>query len=302
MSEQEATPVAEVMKSNAVPSVKPADPNPEELTRNAASESEGEGADDHDEAEEQDESATSAGDDAPAHPKKNKGVGKRINELTREKYEERRAREAAEAELADLRAKLANQGRDTATGNPQPTLDQFDYDYEAFNEALSDWKAEQKLAQRSQAESQRQQQEAAKAKQAAAQKMIAEYQEQDPDGWQEAISAPINYTPAMLDALGDSDRAPEIAVYLARHLDEADRISRMPPAAAIRALVRIESGLEDKPAKPTPREIPKKLTNTPPPPRTLTSGTGSPKINLDDPKISPEARIAAWRAQRQSSR
>jgi hypothetical protein len=301
MSEQvEATPVAEVMKSQAVPSVKPADPNPGELVANQSQDESAD--DDHDEAEEQDESATSAGEDAPAHAKKNKGVGKRINELTREKYEERRAREAAESELAELRAKLANQGRNTDNGAPQPTLDQFDYDYEKFNDALSDWKAEQKLAQRSRDEQQRQQQEAAKAKQAAAQKMIAEYQEHDPDGWQEAISAPINYTPAMLDALGDSDRAPEIAVYLARNLDEADKISRMPPAAAIRALVRIESGLEDKPA-PKPRvEIPRKLTNTPPPPKTLTSGSGSPKINLDDPNISPEARIAAWRANRQSSR
>lgn len=207
------------------------------------------------------EAETHSGDD-PTAPRKNKGVGKRINELTREKHEERRRAEYAEQVARELQQQLAAvQKAPAKVSTGKPTLEQFDYDQEAYFEALADWKAQERLTEfRASIESdQRAKQQAER--QTEFQKRIAELEKDVPGAWQEVISAPISTTETMLEVIGDSKIGPRIAYYLTQNLDEADEISRMTPARQAAALGRIEERLQAKP-KPAPKTV----TNAPAPP------------------------------------
>lgn len=282
--------VVEELKSSAVPSVMPErQPKPEQEVTAEVVETETE----TEEAAE--ESATSEDD---AHPKKNKGVGKRINELTKEKHEALRRAEALERERDELRAKLQKPEQAHAKPEGKPTLEQFDYDYEAYTDALSEWKIDQKLSERDQKAKQQAEQSKIEEQSKTVQSRIDAYAAKDPEGWKEALTAPINYTPAMVELLRESEVGPEIGVYLARNLDEAEQISQMSPVAAARAIGRIEAKLESAPAPAKPKvDPPKKLTQTPPPAKTLTGGAVAIK-DIDAPGITPEQRIAIWRANR----
>lgn len=279
------------MKSSAVPSVMP-DRQPEPKQEVKAEEVEKET-----ETEEAAEESATSEDDAQ-HPKKNKGVGKRINELTKEKHEALRRAEALERERDELRAKLQKPEQAPAKHEGRPKLEDFDYDYEAHAEALAEWKVEQKLAERDTKVKQEQEQSKVDEQSKTVQTRIDAYKAKDPEGWNEALTAPINYTPAMLESLRDSEIGPEIGVYLARNLDEAEQISRMSPVAAARAMGRIEAKLESAQAKAeTKVDPPKKLTQTPPPAKTL-SGAAVAIKDIDAPGITTEQRIAIWRANR----
>lgn len=61
----------------------------------------------------------------------------------------------------------------------------------------------------------------------------ATFAESQPDYYDKAYTAPINYSPAMLDFISTSDKGPEIAYYLADHLDEAKAIEAQPPNLSI---------------------------------------------------------------------
>lgn len=206
------------------------------------------------------DSAPSDGSDAPAQ-RQNKGVGKRINELTREKYEERRAREAAERELAELKAKL-NQGGDAqpaqASPDGKPRIEDFGYDFAAHAEAVAEWKYR----------SMREQEQSQAAQKQASDAFQERIKQVDPDEWREAVSAPVNYTDAMLEVIKESEIGPKVAIYLARNLDEADQISRMSDFHAAAALGRIEAKLAAPVPVPTPTP-PKSVTRAPAPAPTV---------------------------------
>jgi hypothetical protein len=241
------------------------------------------------------EAATSdAGADPTARPRKKPGVHQRIAELTREKHEERRARERIEQELAQLRQQAQPPAATQATpGRPMP--EQFNdwNDYEAardtwlLTQAKQQWAAEQK-----QAETLKQQQE----RQRKFQERIAAFEREVPGAWQEAVSAPITTTPAMLEVIAESEVGPRIAHYLATHLDEAYAISQQGPYAQAAALGRIEAELKRPPAAPPiPRNT---VTRAPAPAPVVSSPTASGSTALKG----VEDHIAAVRAQRNASR
>lgn len=58
-------------------------------------------------------------------------------------------------------------------------------------------------------------------------------------------------------AIMESDIGPSIAYYLAKNQDEAERISRLSPTAAIRAIGKIEAKLESAEQKPAASSAPK---------------------------------------------
>lgn len=281
-----AAPAADELKSKAVPSiVSTASPSAPQAPAAGQIDDEGEAEDD------EEASAASDGDGAPERQRKHKGVGKRINELTREKYEAIRRAEAAETRIAQMEQATAK-GQPAAAESGRPKREDFDFDEDAYLEALADWKVDQKLAKGVNATQQPTQP-------SAAQTRITTFAEKNPEAWQEAITAPVNYTEPMLAALAESEHIAELGVYLARHLDEADAISKMSAAGAIKAIARIEATFGQQPAasvgQPARVDPPKKLTNTPPPPRTLQGAAPSIK-SIDD--MSTEERIAHWKAKR----
>ena len=222
---------------NAAPAEKP-DPATEEVEEQEEPE----------EQEETEESAPSDGDDAPA-PRQNKGVGKRINELTREKYEALREAEQLRRELEAVR----NPQQPPAQAADRPTLEQFDFDQERYLEALTDYRITQKENEAKQAQAREAAQQQAVTFKERESAFVAEH----PDYYDVAYTAPINYSEAMLEAIRESDVAPAIAYHLAQNLDTAAEISRMSPFGAAKAIGRIEAQLS-APASPSqPRTVPK---------------------------------------------
>jgi hypothetical protein len=224
-------------------------------------------------SEESEESAASDGEDAPAQ-RQNKGVGKRINELTREKYEALRRAEAAERRAQELEAKSNPQHKDRAEpgqGDGKPKIEDFNFDHEAYVEALTDWRFNQKLAERENyaKEQQRHAQDQERAQQF--HERLSAYQTANPGKWEAATQAPVNFTPPMLEVIATSDIGPQIAVYLTENLDRADEISRMTPIAAAAALGRLEASMAAPKASATPPK-PTSVTKAPPPPSTVGGG------------------------------
>jgi hypothetical protein len=230
---------------------------------------------DHDDEDE--ESASSDNGADPTAPRKNKGVGKRINELTREKHEERRRAETAQAEANYWReiAQKAQPQAQAAQATPsqgKPTLEQYGNDWNAYEEARDQWVIEQAhqsfAKQHQQAEEVRQQQ----ARQAKFQERLAAFEKEVPGGWQQAVSSPVETTPVMLEAIAESDIGPKLGYYLSQHLDEALTISRLPPMQQAVAMGRIEARLLSAPPPP-PRPT---VTRAPPPPPAVSGANAVP--------------------------
>jgi hypothetical protein len=190
------------------------------------------------------------GDDTAEKPKKT-GFQKRIDELTREKYE---AQAQAKFFAEQLKSKETSQPATPANAAPAvaPKADDFDT-YEEFIDALSDWKVDQKLAAReaatqakaadnSKAEAQRVQATSMQAR-------IAEGRDKYDDFDHVALNQAIPITQDMALAVADSEVGADLAYYLGSHLDEAARISQMTPSAQYRAIGKLEAKLESRPVQ-----------------------------------------------------
>lgn len=204
----------------------------------------------------------------------------RINKITAQKYEEKRAREEAERRAAELEAML-NQQKQEAPLSP-PTLDQFDYDEAQFNQAMSRY--QQELVQREvQRTLQSQQQEAAK--QAELQRIQAmeldfldkakAFQERNKD-FAQTVSALPQLPDDTYKAILQSEKAPEMAYYLGKHLDVADRLIGMSPVEVGRELYRIESMFQGQ--KP-------QASRAPAPPPSVGGGSGATDFDHTDTSI-----------------
>ena len=239
----------------------------DEQGNDAATGEEGQQADQLDDSG---DSAASDGEGAPAQ-RQNKGVGKRINELTREKYEAIRRAEAAEQRAKALEEKSQAGAAKQGGQGEKPKFEDFDFDHDAYVEALAEWRVKQTLAERDTSEAERAQQNKAQEQSQQFQGRLAAYQTANPGKWEAAIQAPVNFTPPMLEVIGTSDIGPQIAVYLTDNLDRAHEISLMTPYAAAAALGRLEASMSAARTATPPK--PTTVTKAPPPPSTVGGGS-----------------------------
>lgn len=294
--QQAAAPAAEAatpveMKSRAVPSDAPVveAPKPEQVAE-APVVVDGTGDEFDHEGGNPDESATSDGDDAPAK-RQNKGVGKRINELTREKHEA--LREAAHWKELALKGNKPDEPPPTVDKPAQaevegdePTLESCDYDVEAYTRKHYEWRREQDRKQEQVQSTLRTLREKESA-------FTAEH----PD-YEEVAKAPhVPVTRSMAEAMLGTDNPPAVAYYLGQNLDEAADIAKQSPIQQAISIGRIAERLSAEPPSAPSPVPPKKTTNAPPPPKTV-SGAGKPQPTEDDPGISTAQRIALWKQQR----
>lgn len=186
---------------------------------------------------------------------KKPGVQSRIDELTRAKHE-------ANREAAYWRGLAQQQSAQTsASAAPtKPTVDQFE-DYGEYVEALTDWKADQAVAKRMEAESTR---KVGEVRVQTFQERQAEFSKVTPD-YAESLSnsnAPIaNH---VRDAVEDSDVGPQLLYHFVKNPDVLDRINGMDERAANREIGRLEATLTSA-TKAAPAPPAKKLTQTPAP-------------------------------------
>jgi hypothetical protein len=220
--------------------------------------------------------------------KKKGGWQRRIEKLERENGELKQKISEPVKPLAQD-AETAKPETKAADGRPEkPKLEHFEsYDKwedakDEYMEKLADWKVDQREKQRSEQFRQQQAQQQAQAvaktfneRLAAAKARIADFD----DVVQGAIADhDVQISRAMSEAITESEQGPDVVYYLAKHPDEAKRISALSPLAAAREIGKIEVKVapEAEPDKPA-----KTVSKAPPPIKTVGSTASTVKTLAD---------------------
>jgi hypothetical protein len=204
----------------------------------------------------------------------------RINELTREREDERRRREALERELETLRRPLMTP--------PLPEPREQDYDnYAELEKAKFDYAADQNYRRNRLAEQQAAEAALAQASQDDAQRAfqdrIARAKSELPD-FEAVVNVPLPVSAEMRDAIVGSDIGPRLAYYFAQNQQEAAKLAELRGADAYRAIGKLEARLEAAPTATAPAAA---VTNTAPAPvRPVTGGATASRLPLDHPDVS----------------
>ena len=197
----------------------------------------------------------------------NRKIQKRLERAQRSF--ERKMNEALEAE----RQRYAQQQVPRETSQQSPKIDQFD-NFDDYVAAKAEWVAnqalEKRLAEQRQADELRRQQERNVHVEQGWTNRVNQIRGQFDDFDDVIESSGVEVSQAMSAAIMESDLGPQVAYYLAKHPDEAEKIASMGPSAAFRAIGRIESKIEGE-------NLAKKQSSAPKPvsPVGAKSGTAS---------------------------
>jgi hypothetical protein len=171
----------------------------------------------------------------------------------------------AEREAADLRAELAalrvnreqpQQEQARQSSNDKPDVGNYET-YEDYQEALTDWKVEQKLAAREQKIEKQKVEQTWKQKVEEARKTHDDYED---------VIADIGRFPIkkiLEDAVINSDSGPELAYYLGKNPKLLTELNNASPVTMYRELGKIEASILGSPNVSKPAA--KRTTNAPPP-------------------------------------
>jgi hypothetical protein len=233
---------------------------------------------------EDDSSEEESGDEEekPA-PKKGKGgFQRRIDRLTTERNMALQRLQEIERGLAGSQPAATPQPQQPAPTAEKPTVDKFD-SYEAYIEAVADWKLEQREKAR-QAESARTLAEQQRTEKVTAFNERLETARDKYADFDEALSgsARVQISPAMHEAILESETGPDIAYHLAKNPAEALRIAKLSPIAAAKEIGKLETKLSaaaEEPAKPATAS--RKTTVAPEPARPVAGGTTVVERNPD---------------------
>ena len=188
------------------------------------------------------ESAPTEQAEVPVEPEDNKmsdRAQERFNKITADKYAEKRRADEAEKRLKDLQSSIPQK---PAKIDEAPTLESFDYDESKFNEALIDYKVNQKAAEIRQQQDREVAAAEGERRQAAFNVGVAKFSETATD-YQDVVRAIPALPDGVLNAITQSDKGPELAYYLGKHLDVADEIANASPMAAAMQLGAISARL-----------------------------------------------------------
>lgn len=229
-------------------------------------------------------------------PKKSKGVQKRIDELTRQRYEADRERENAKQEAEYWRKQAIEGKQPQQQAQPKddaaPKFEDFE-SYEAFVEARAEYAAEKKFNQLT--SKQREETEITKRKEQ--ERVFVEKVEtaskKYPDFKEVALGKHVPYNAVMAQLVISSDVSADVSYYLGKNLDVASRIANLPPIDAAKEIGRIEAKFSDKPT-PSPKRIP----GAPPPIKPV---GGQERVNKS-PQEMTNAEYRQWRMQSSKKR
>ncbi len=179
----------------------------------------------------QPESATGA-EEAP----KEDGFQKRINKVTADKYAEKRRADELQRKIDEMQAAPKQTSK-------APTLEEFDHDEEAFNQAsIKHQVAEAVKAERQALQTEAQQVTAAEAQRAFNERIVAMNKPDFADVANAVPQLPVG----VADALVQSENGAELIYHLGTHLDLADKLSSMTPQAAMMELGKISVNMSAK--------------------------------------------------------
>jgi hypothetical protein len=211
------------------------------------------------------EETEETGEDAAAEPPKPKGVQKRIDELVKQREDERRRAERLEGMLEQILIKQQAKEEPPAEPKIQPTrprpvrpsLEKYDYDEAKYNQALDaydeqlvDWKWEQRQTE----ENRKKQQTAVQEKQHQVLQGIEGLKQRGAEKYPDFLN--VAYVPQnFVDVFIGSETGADVAYYLGKNPAEIQRLAGLPPNMALVELGRIESKLTAPPPK-TPTKAP----------------------------------------------
>ena len=166
---------------------------------------------------------------------KRKDPQARINKITFEREQARREAAEARERAAQLEARLAALERGEKPAQPQqatppppagkPSIEQFD-SYEAYVEALAEWKADERLTRAEQQRQEREQQARAMSAVQAYTERAKAFAQQVPDFESVVTGSTAPLSAAMREVIVTSPRGPEMAYFLASHPQEAERLTQ----------------------------------------------------------------------------
>lgn len=221
--------------------------------------------------------------DADESAKRSK-IQKRIDEITK-------ARREAERERDFWRMQAQQKAQQAPSANPlqKPTLDQFDYDQEAYLEALADYKVQDTL--RKQFEGYERSQQTQTNQQADSQFKMHEYEVESefPDYRQKVYAEDVPITDTMASAIRSDENGARVAYFLATYKDIAYRVANMTPREQFLAIGEISEKISLAKAQ---ESVQPKVSGAPAPVPSVSS-RGS-VVNKDPSKMSTDE-FMAWR-------
>lgn len=293
--------------SGPAASAKPAE-TPSASVAEAAGQNESEESDTPETEEEESETEAEASDDAEAKDSESDKPKKKSGSQRRKERAERA--EAEVARLQKLMEQMALKGAGDSKAEPKvepkpaagagkPHPDDFATHVD-YVEALTDWKTDQKLNERDQ-KSQKQALEIEQAKAIEAHhSRVKAFSEKTKD-FQDVLEGvdDLPVSPTVEGMLLSSENGPEIMYELAKNRAEFERINKLAPFAAVRALTLIEAKLAPQSSDEKKPEQ-KKTTKAPKPIDPVGGKAGSGEKSIFDPNIS-QADYEKLRAKQRSA-
>ena len=196
-----------------------------------------------------------------------RGIQKRFQEMTAAQQRAEARADAAERRNDMILQRLLQGGgqpqpgmpQPQGTGEPQRTDPQFAGDYEAYLDARADWRAEQRVVA---SMTEREQQWAAQQSQQAVNHQAAQIAQEFTTRMEKSVKGVPNFSEIADDILNgsgdveighgamaivESDDPAKVIAYLAQNREAAQRIARMSPIGAARAIGQLELTLKGKP-------------------------------------------------------
>lgn len=245
-------------------------------------------------ADTQADSATAPADTAAEEPKPHKADGgfqRRINRLTREKHEALGRLDALEREVEELRARSRNATLPNHGSDQEPRQDQFQR-YEDYVTARAEWRAEQRVKALTAEIQQNLRAQAAERSQAERIRSFEQRFFEQGKGEEPAeVLDELKALPVLAESIAEyltseSDNPYLLGKWLTENPDEAERLSRLRPTAAVKELAKVDAQLG---AKPQPR------TTRAPAPVSTVGGSAAPSGGM--PKPTDIDAWMKWRAQ-----
>lgn len=280
----------EVIESPGGEALAEQEQNPESLSEQPVAE----------ESKESEEIEVSGEQESEDKPKKKGGFQRKIDALTRERWERDQRIAAQERQLQEMQAQLARQQQQPGqTPDDMPRLADFGYDEDQYRAAMQEWSQGKVQAfqdqQRQQMDQQRQMAEAQRQQQLLVEK-VQKATEKYPD-FQDKVFDPSlpslqQVNPYAYQTVLEAEGGADVAYYLANNPQEIYRFHGMGPLQAAREITLLEARLKAAP--------PQQVRTPPKPPSTVTEGTSEA---VTDPSKMTTEQWMKWRnAKLQSKR
>jgi hypothetical protein len=263
------------------------------------SQTDGEEDDDSD----SDESELSA-KDKEGHKKPKRGFKKRIDKLNArlsqtEAELEHWRQQALRVQKPDEKQE-ATQVTKTSDVKGEPDPDDYETSTE-FYRAHAKWAALEEIKAVKEAERHEKLRHEAESKKTVFLGKVEEFKKAH-DDFEETIADvdDIQMSPAVSQAILESDNGPELMYALAKDKEEYARMCALPPFEAARALGRFEARLQ-KPSVEKTKEVKTKTTKAPPPPKPISTSSANGKKSVYDDDVS-QAEYERMRAEQEKRR